>query len=428
MHSKFYIVTFFFLIFSSGCIQSRLENNLAEHSKNQNVTLKALQDAHLLKKRENISWDQAVRMLRNQNITLQRARDQIDNIQSQRKDQWLSLIPKIQGFAGLSTSLSDLADINSDDISARVLSSFNIPNPVSFYGRFYAISLQSLQAEWSYELTRRQQHAQLYTSFLEEKMLDAQLKSISQQEESIERSSIGKLADKVANLAQEKVSISRKMSYHRLAINRLLNTPGGNWKPHGETPIISYEDNYKDLKLGDGFGKLALKLQTLQIEASALAILSVKLERFPRISQSLSSPVIFSNDDNTDTGFTADNFFLFTGLSKTIDLTDIRGKRNLRKAEVRENYTRAQLKLSMESEILRLKMLKQSYASLQGDFKKTMREKLYIRGKNTNALNTTVEDLTKYQELEKESQSLNTQIARMDIQFWIWDEVYWAKN
>ncbi len=423
------MVTCFILIFSSSCVQKRLATNLAERSNEQAITLKTLQKSDQLKDRERLSWAEATRILERENIVLRRGRDQIANARKQRKDQWLALIPKIQGFIGLSQSLSGLAALGSNDIDTRVLASFNIPNPVRFYGQSYALALQSLQAEWSYELTRRQVYIQLYTNFLEERILSERYNEVLKKEKLIGRASIDEISGKITSLAQEKRIIMRTRANQRLALNRLLNTPGHNWKPSGKIPKVSYKNRYENLRFGEKFGKLGLKLQTIQIEASALSILNVKLRQLPNLSQGVSSPVLFSSDQNSQMGLSSDDFFLFASLSKTIDLTNITGKKDLRLAKVRAKYTTDQLRLSMESEIQRLSQLKQSYGRLQIARNKLTGRINYLKKKtDKGVLDTVLKEYEEFQELEEKKQNLDNQITRMDIQFWLWDDVYWNKN
>ena len=431
MPSKFYIhiAIFFLLSFSPSCVQNRLENRLAGHSAQQRVTLKSLHSAHSNKDREELSWVEATKMLEQQNLTLRRAREQVAYAKKQRKDQWLSLIPKINGFVGLSQSFSDLASLSSDDIDARVLASFNLPNPIRFYGQSYALALQELQAEWSYELTRRQLYIQLYTMFIEENLLSRRLQKSLRDERSRSQGSVEGLTANLVSSAQERRVVERAWSYHRIALNRLLNTPGRHWRPTGKTPTVSYKSKYKDLHLGEKFGKLALKLQTLQIESAALSIMNVKLRQLPSLSQGITSPVLFSSDEGSRSELSADNFFLFAGVSKVFDLTDIAGKKDLRKAQVRAEYTRDQLKLTMASEIQRLDLLKKSYSRLLAEQSKLEKSMVALRKKKSGgAFETIFDEYKKYRDLDEENISLDTQIARMDIQFWLWDDVYWKKN
>lgn len=429
MFRTFYMVAFLIFCCSTSCVEERLGNRLVEHDKTQSVTLELLQKSYSLKKRDRISWSESIAILEKENITLQRARDQIANAKKQRKDQWLALIPKIQGIVGLSQSLSGLAVLNTDDIDTRVLASFNIPNPLRFYTRSYALALQSLQAEWTYELTRRQLYTQLYTNFLEERLLNERYQKLVENKKLIDKASIEELPGKIASLEQEQRLITRTRGHRRLALNRLLNTSGRHWQPHGEIPTVSYKKGYKTLKFGEKFGKLGLKLQTLQLESAALSVLNVKLGQLPNWSQGLSSPLIFSSDENNDTGLTADDFFLFTSLSKTIDLTDILGSKNLQSAKVRANYIRDQLKISMESEIQRLELIKQSYSHLQVEKNKLTQRIIYLKKKtHKGALDTVLKEYEEFQLLEERKQNLDDQITRLDIQFWLWDDVYWNKN
>lgn len=429
MSPRLYMLTCFLFSLSTSCVEKRLEARLANHSKTQAVTLKSLQTSHHLKKREGLSWTEASGILEKNNAALQRSRDQIASAKQQRTDQWLALIPKIQGFIGLSQTLSGLAVLNSDDINARILTSFNIPNPLRFYTQSYALALQSLQAEWSYELTRRQLYVQLYNYFLEERSLDRRYQKLVADEKSLERTTVERLSDKIISIEQEKKAIARTIGFQRLAINRLLNTPGRYWQPSGKIPTVSYKNRYKNLRFGEEFGKLALKLQTLQLESSVLSVLNVKLRQLPNWSQGLSSPTLFSSNDDSTTGLNADDFFLFTSLSKTIDLTDIRGRKNLRLAKVRAKYTRDQLTLSMESEIRRLELLKQSYGHLHLEKNKITQRVNQLKKKTSKrALDTVLKEYEEFQNLEEKKQNLDSQITRLDIQLWLWDDVYWNKN
>jgi hypothetical protein len=213
----------------------------------------------------------------------------------------------------------------------------------------------------------------------------------------------------------------------RLALNRLLNSPGANYRPRPETlPEISYANRLDKLTPAHGFGLLALRMAAAETEASILLLWQVKLERLPNLSIGVSSPTLW--DLNSNRASEVENLQLFGGASRGYEFTGEEARR-LRNTEDRVKRSRENLVLRFETEqatILRAIDLHLESQRLE------QRARQRLARLDANPPQMGAEALIRYSQELNQTRNLIT-MARsqrrvIDLQFWIWDDSAWASD
>jgi hypothetical protein len=326
-------------------------------------------------------------------------------------------------FLNISKGFNTLTDLDTDNLNASILGSFNIPNPFEFYASLYSAALQAQNARWSQELDERRAYTELYAAFLDAIALKEESVAMERRKQAF---SIAKSADPTKAFyafTREVDGLERRMIGHRGNVNRLLNTPGKNWNLTGSIPLISYRDRYRDVKIGEYFGKMALNLYAVRIESSIMQTQRVKYQQWPSISFGLSNPPLYTSSGNS--GFNSDDMTLFSGANKSLDVTDIGGRQAIQDAETRLKYTREQLLLSMERETVRILQAKKSYGQLLAEERRLEAAMKRLDRPSSSEADIVMKDLASRSELELQLIQTRRQIGQLDLQYLIWDERFW---
>ena len=406
-----------------GCITSRMERDLAENAAVQKEEFESLLKRASTEPASGISWQAAYRRMKDGNLSLRQSQQQLVEAGKQTRRQWYSLVPRLTAFVNLGSSISSLTNLSSDDVNARLIATLNIPNPFEFYASLYGAALQKQNAEWSHELDKRRAYAQLYSAFVDARSLNEAEASFEKRKQSLAGADTTDIRKLLKNLNSEAIGLERQRYYHRLSVNQLLNTPGSDWRLSGKLPVISYRDRYKRIKIGEDFGKLALNLQAIQIEGAMLRLERVKFQQWPSINFGFSNPPIYSSNDGS--GFSSDDLQLFSGANKTVDLTDIGGRENIRDAETRLKYTREQIRQRMEAEVSRVLLLSRSYDQLLREEKQLQRELSRLEQPDSDEPEIVLKDLELRAQLELQLIETRRRVQQLDLQFLIWDETFW---
>ncbi len=406
-----------------ACTAARMEENLETNVLHQRQEFREILGRIQTEQSQPISWNAAYKRLMADNLSLRQSRQQVEVSKKQKTQQWLGLVPRVSSFVNIGSSISQLTNLSSNDLDASLQANFNIPSPFDFYAALYSTSLQQQNAIWSHELDKRRAYTQLYSTFIEGEALDQAQAAYEQRLKSLLHSQSSEVDELVRLVTVELQGIERQRLYHRLSINQLLNTPGSNWKLTGRIPKISYAGRYRRIVIGENFGKLALNLQAIQIESAILSVEQVKFQQWPFINFGLSTPPIYSS--NTTTNFSSDNLQLFSGASKSFNLTDIGGRQNIKTAETRLKFTREQLRLRAESEGSRLLQLIENCESLTKESLYLEKEIIRLARPGSDEPEIVIGDLDRRSDLEIRLIENRRQRQNLDLQFVIWDETFW---
>lgn len=413
-------------VFLSSCATSNLKKRLGEHEQSQKQAYQELLDSTFTTASTPISWSQAKEMLLKQNLAYLNNLQSYKNTCEQRQRIWLNYVPKVFAFASINSSIDKIADITSDDINLNVATSLNIPNPLSLYAQLYSAALLELQGKYQLELSRRQIISTLYSTFLRAQNLEKQIQNLANLRKNIDDQDVNQLATGINHINNLTFQIQSNRESLRISINQLLNTPGEHWKLVGSLPEISYENKIQHLSFKNGYGTLGLKLQTIQIEGIFASLWSAKVARLPSISLGLTPPRLYNTNSDNNFQFDAEDFRLFSGLSKSFELTDIFSKKALRNAEFRAKASRQQLKIRLESEISRLEHTKRIYQKLLQE-RKLAQEAVRLVQTSTAAANPTQIDheLSRLESANSTLDAIEQQLTQFDLQLWIFDDSRW---
>ena len=411
-----------------SCVAGKIDKRLTNHQLDQIGLAGDLSQPVFKSDYKKINWEQASKRLLEGNAQVLASRKTIQDAKKAKKKIWLDLIPDVFTFANINTALTEISDFSSEDVSAGAFANLQIPSPFRVYAQRYAAQLSIIQAEYNYELTRRQQYAALYTLFLKQKKLDESHSEIKELENELDSLPIIEAAQ-----AHRKISISRgrlaiSRERFRVELNRFFNTPGQNWRLTGGLENISYANKLNKLNFKNNYGILGIKLQAIQLEYAAVARKGVRLNRLPDLNVNFNSSRIFNISDNDDAEFNLDNLQLFTGLTKNVNVTDVLDKDRVQNAEYRFQLNREQLRLRLESEASQLKINKKIYRGLLANKRELQKALNHItQSKNYNSTQVLTE-VERYQSTKNQIDTIDKRLLSIDLQLWIWDEKYWSKH
>lgn len=408
-----------------SCVAKRVAKNLASHYEDEKGRYRALAGQLRDDDTRPISWEVAYKRLLADNLTLRQSINQLEMAKRQGGAQWRSLIPRVGSYVNIGASIAELTDLTSDDLNARLIASFNIPNPFNFYAALYAAELQRQNAEWSHDLDKRRAYGQLYGAFIEARSIrDAEELVARQQSMLTTVSKSTEIVQQLDQLKRQMESLDRRRQYLRLNLNQLFNTPGASWMPSGELPDISFRDRINQLEIGEQFGKLALNLQAARIEGAMLQYERVKFRQWPTLNFAVSTPPVYASEGNND--FSGDELLLFTGASKQIDLTDIAGLQEFEDAETRLQFTRDRLRLTAEREVSRFESLATNYRKLLDEERAHIRKlKRMAAMPGSSESELVIRQISLYAEQQGLLIEVRRRIQQLDLQFLIWDETFW---
>lgn len=411
------------LFLLSGCVTNKVNKRLSASSKEREREIQRL--IRELKETEptKISWQPALKKMRSNNGSMLRSKHLYERSQSLQAKEWLSLAPRFGGYLQMSKDFDSISDFDGDDLTTRIIANFSIPNPFDFHARLYSAAIQQVSAEWSHELDNRRAYIDLYSAFLEAESLRVERRLFERRWKVNLYSPHKDVAGEIEIFEREQKSLVRREQSHRVNVNRLFNTPGGNWILEGGLPRISYESKYRNFKVGDDFGKLALNLYAVRLESAILATRRVKFRQWPVLNFGLSTPPLFVSD--RDTGWDGDNVILFSGLSKNYDFVDFAGRERVADAKFRLKVVRDELRFSMEREAMRLDHLEETFRQALRQRRTYRAEMRHIKQRNSGIAEIVIDDLTRQYQIEMELLRLERMIRQISLQYLLWDETYW---
>lgn len=407
-----------------GCVETGLEKNLAANAASQCEDFRELLDGVSKSREATISWDDAYRRMMEHNPSLRQSFNQLQQSRRLKRDQWLSLAPNLAAFVNLGDSISALSNINGDSLDARIVANLNIPNPFEFHARLYAAALQRQNAEWSHELDKRRAFVELHSAFTDQQLLAERQREVEGRLENLAPGQAADLPREIATIRKEALNIRRMRSIQQLRINQLLDTPGKNWQLTGNPPPIDYKQRIGDLRIGENFGKLALNLQSIQIEGAILQRQRVKFQQWPTVTFGLSAPPLYSSEERVP-DFSGDNLYFFSGASRSFNFSDPVGRQTLRDATQRLEFTRSQLRLRIESEANRLLEARSSYLELQASERKLRQTLKRIESSTSTEAILLLADLEERAQVMEALTDATRRIRQLDLQLLLWDETYW---
>ncbi|MFT3990973.1 MAG: hypothetical protein QM680_06135 [Luteolibacter sp.] len=405
----------FFLGGLTGCVTKELGRRLGEREEEIRHQTTELAWANRSSGEKPLSWKEAVKMLEERNLSLQKARLQVERAKREKSRQWRTWLPKLAVYASLQSSLAQLGNLSSSDLRSSVIAPLNIPNPFTERASAFQLALSVLQAEDSYTLSYRRQIATLYRIFSRYEQLLADQRKLQQAQATSPTDALRELETRGAH--QEMV----RSLQDQLA--QVLNLPGEKPVPIPESrPVLDYDERIDQLIPGKNYGQLACRLYAYQIEAALLSEKGIKFNRWPSLSLGSSSPSVYDSSSGYQDPLDAGNIYLYSGLSKSYDLTG-RETESIVTAEQNTEFVKKTLRQSLDRESREWITLKKRYHQL------LLNERLASeRIQSVREVKSGGSALTELKALRSGGMGMRP-LARskeqLVMELWIWDEEKW---
>lgn len=235
-----------------------------------------------------LSWEAALEKMLRENHELIRARNEIESAKNNCKSVWLNLVPLVNiGYFYNTALLGNSADYYGDESTYNLNIIFNIPALTRLPVDHYVAQLALFRAEKNLELKKRELASKLYkhakeAALSEESFRDAKKYAKREQLEEIER----KRAEELRTQWMECVN--------------LLGDATTRFRITGEIPPIPFDDYLKRSRKID---PLVATLMAMELEASRLAQIGIKLNYWPTVTVNFYSPALFSYSGGNQEGF-----------------------------------------------------------------------------------------------------------------------------
>lgn len=374
------------------------------------------------KKQDSLTWRKAIVLLEARNLSLKNSRFRLEELRGERKHfVWRQLNPRLIAYANFNAVLGDLSALSSNGFGASLLGSVNVPDPVGFYARRYALELQYYQALVDQAKLDRDLKASLYDMFLEQGELD----ELSRREVAYDGEDYKKLLSREIGGVQSGIRLLHRSENLRLRVNRLLDSPGANYALKNKTlPSVSYASKISSLNLSKGFGRLAIFQMAGQLEMANARLWQVKYSQLPRVSSGASLPPLYSESGSQD--FQFEDVALYTSLSRTIEFTGKR-KRDKKRIEQQVEYLRHTMKSRLEQEMVRFDQSKANYRLLLDQMKALDYERKFLRNHPPEmGVKSMLDHVQAIDDVERRLLQNQKRVQRMDLRFWVWDDKYWG--
>ncbi len=376
-----------------------------------------------------LPWDEAVSLLREHNLALREARDNVIRAEESYRRIYLDLLPAVSISANLSRALTDLGNISSDDLNLNTFAIVSIPGIVNLRTRHYTASLERLRAAWSLELREREQIADLYRTFVRAETLRLRKGNLEQSQlwnATLSQQSLQADPEVLSREAQL-FSIGQEEDLLQDKLAELLGSYDYRWQPDAATlPTLGYLDDPLPVDDIDRTGVLLRRMQAAEVEGARLRELGVKLQYWPDLTFALSSPPLFQVSGGETTGWDPDLVMFNAGSSLRLD-TQLRVAQQLRDVRRSIALMHDRLKLEITRNVQRHLAALESLALCERELQ-LVELRLAVLEEAPRSLNvdTWRDQLQRLILLSERRASLLQQKASLETYFWVLDESRWS--
>ncbi len=375
-----------------------------------------------------LTWPEAHALLLGQNLTLRQGRDSITRARENRRRVFLDLLPIVNLGAGLSRALTDLGNVDADDLRFSVFSFVSVPGLVNLRTRHYTTALEQIRTDWAFQLKERELTAELYQTFI-------RYQGLEQRRQNLARTQLWSIADsrrpldadpEVIERETQLFAIRQELDALQARLAELLGSYDHRWQlDPADLPALDYLRHPLDLDDLDRTGVLFRRLQAAELEAGRLRELGVKLQYWPDLGFSLSSPPLYEVAGGTSRDWDIDQVNFNAQASLRLDtqwrtafqLRDTRRQLKLMQAQLALQRTLAAQNLDTARHALAL-------ADTQLQFVNLRLEALEESPLSLNVAELR-QQLQKLILLSEQRDNLLQQKARLESLFWITDEHAW---
>lgn len=235
-----------------------------------------------------ISWQQAVAMLRRNNVDLLRSKQAVARAQRDTMSVYTDMIPGVSYYGYFTESLKEIGDsFSTSDMSSNVNVTFSLPALTQVPYRVYAAQATAFAAMKAQEGKERELISQMYRLVRLRELRNRQERLAKQSPEG---------ATAVAPMQQE----GEGETSHWEEMARLLGNQEARWSILPETmPRVCWEEMRSRMNRLD---PLVVCQFAMKLEQSRLAQYGIALKYLPTINMSLYSPSLFSSSGGTYQG------------------------------------------------------------------------------------------------------------------------------
>ena len=422
-----HLIAFFLSI--SGC--KKVHNNLNKQFERVEKIYSKTYDQNKIRESRNVGWELALKMMLENNLELQRAEDSLERAKESKAQIYWDLVPTLRFSTNLSKALSEVGEVDSEDLRFSIFSTINFPGLINLYSRKYTALLGEIKAGWDLELKTRQLTIHLRELFLEYKAFETRKLNVEKTQlwnAKVNKKPADLLVSTPEEILVEQQAFNIRISENRLSqsISKILGNFDFSWELNAsEIPSLDYVNNPLDLNHTKRLGVLLRQKQAADLEALRLTEFSTKLRYFPDLNLGVSSPPLYRVGNGYESTFSADDlifrassgFSLDTSLRVTRQLKNVRRQiefqNRFMREEIREQIQRAFLAqqeiILVDRELnlaqLRLETLDSQPRSAELDQVRIFLEKRFV--------------------LIERISNLQLRKARLEGGFWLLDESAW---
>ncbi len=239
---------------------------------------------------KSITWDQALSMMRKNNLQMREADDAIRQAERDSLSVYTDMIPGLSYYSYITRSISRLTEpVESGEMSTTINMTFSMPALTQVPYRVYSAKIRTIAAIKAKEGRSRENISQLY-------------KRVREREVETEKRLLNENAPEQENQPPQQDKLKRDdtdRQYWR-DMARLLGDHSARWNILPESmPHIRWDDYEKRL---DKLSELVVCQFAMRLEQARMAQYSVALNYLPTINTSLYSPSLFSSSGGTYQG------------------------------------------------------------------------------------------------------------------------------
>lgn len=379
-----------------------------------------------------LTWTDARQRLHRDNLDLRSANNSIISAEERRRQVFKDLIPGANINANAVQALTELGNFSEGPASLNLVAFFNLPGAIQIRLRYYAATLEIIRARWAFELRERELTLQLRELFLRTDILAQRDANFRRSRQWANNGGLTAALDAPPESIQNENalwSLHREGDSLQTSLSQLLGDATAKWKPLAETaPVFDYGRNPPDPADLARFGVLYRQLQAINLEGAALGLRGIRLQNWPDLRVSVTSPPLYTADNNgTNSNWSTDQVLVSLNAGLTLDTTG-RVRQQLR--EGRREFA------LLESRIKEQHALTVQQLVLARDELLRNRDRLALTELRLSALRDLPsaqsparlrENLDRLLTLEDLRTSLILDRTQLEALFWLLDETRWTR-
>lgn len=288
----------------AGCSSCSIEKRVQDRVDIISADLEKQPDVEQLQVRT-VSWNEAVAYALKNNLEIGRGQLSIDDAERRVRRVFMDFIPGVNLDALLTKDIGDLGSVSTDDVGFHTNILFNVPSLTQVPITYYSAKASLFRANKAMEMKKRELVAKLYKNAWNWKLARAQYE-LSKEEAEIREKSSGAVSTVDLDWKERSRSLSTELI-------SLMGSSQYNWRIDEKTlPNLSW-DRYK--AQSGKLDNLVLSLMAMEIEASRLNILGIKMRYFPELNVNFYSPSLFTSTGGTYGGVFADSGDMYVNMS-----------------------------------------------------------------------------------------------------------------